>query len=148
MTPTDPQGAEGRETRVRLFSNGSEWASWAHYNCDHCTKQRPCELEQAIGLAYFTDGTAPLDVAERLGITTDGYDVRCSEREPTPALAAYDAQRATLPQWTITRKSDGFTPVDGVRWSVDEARKAIANWNNPFSIYTITRHPLGGTERE
>lgn len=129
--------------RVRLFSNGEEFRSWSHYNCDHCTKQRPCELEEAIAVAYLGDGRAQRRVAERLGLLTDEYDVRCSERQPTPALAAYDARVATYPKWRIER-GDGFVPVDGKRWSTKDARAAIANWNRhpsyePKYQYRITR---------
>ncbi len=119
----------GAKERVRLFSSGSEWEAWTYYNCTHCIRQRPCALEEAVIAAYWNDGTADESVARRLGLLTDGYDERCEERVPTPELAAYDAHRLTLPRWRIER-GDGYVPVDGIRWSVEEAHTAIARWND------------------
>lgn len=66
--------------RVRPFSNGSEYRDWTERNCrDGClffdAEPPKCELEFALGLAYFGDGTIAPEIARRLGCSTEtmGY---------------------------------------------------------------------------
>lgn len=51
------------DERVRPFSCGSEFADWTASNCEQCVASAPttfddhsCPLEQALGVAYLTDG--------------------------------------------------------------------------------------------
>lgn len=79
--------------RVRLFSNGEEYRTWNHNNCDTCVKRPTCFLEEAIAAACMLDGTVSLDVAARLGVPDDGRErwwcreLR-TEGDPLPSAAA------------------------------------------------------------
>lgn len=72
--------------RIRPFSNGTEYAMWIGKNCDHCAKYDPerpfdetvCEIDQALVVAYFEDGTVSEEIWERMGQKSG----RCTEFEP------------------------------------------------------------------
>ena len=69
---------------IRPFQNGSEYAIWTGRNCDHCAKYNPalpldksqCEIDKALVIAYFEDGTVSEEVWERMGKCSG----RCKER--------------------------------------------------------------------
>jgi hypothetical protein len=67
-------------TPTRIFSNGSEFDRWTHYNCNQCKKQNMeagnpddiriqggCCLELRIALAYMDDGKIPFKTVKRIG---------------------------------------------------------------------------------
>lgn len=82
------------QQRVRPFFSGSQYGDWTSGNCDRCTKGAhrlgpdalpTCEIELALGEAYFGDGKVDADIAQRMGVTTSGvtYGWPCSEVEWT-----------------------------------------------------------------
>ncbi len=78
------------EKRIRLFANGSQDADWQRVNCERCTKwgEDPiCDLDEALLVACWNDGTVSAEIARRVGWTdTDPprYVWPCSERVFTP----------------------------------------------------------------
>lgn len=83
----DPPG------RVRLFSNGSQWADWQASNCERCTKGAldadgwavTCPLLNLLFDAECGDGTVSEDAAARCGYTDHqgAYVWPCGEVEWT-----------------------------------------------------------------
>lgn len=73
--------------RVYLFSNGSQHMDWTDRNCCRCAKDvqegKPvtCELQIAMGEAFFGDGSVPTAMAKRLGYSDPlAYTWDCAER--------------------------------------------------------------------
>lgn len=59
---------------VRPFANGSQLGDWEASNCKRCKKNRTedqpiCEIDEAISLAYWGDGTVSHEIAQRMGYT-------------------------------------------------------------------------------
>lgn len=83
------------DTRIRPFSNGTEFAMYTERNCLRCTKQwNPdtptvfsCAIEQALSDGYIGDGTIPKAINDRMGESKDsswGHALDCPERELAP----------------------------------------------------------------
>ncbi len=74
-----------KEARISPFCNGSQDADWQNKNCVHCEKFDPdnqkstCEIDQALLMACFDDGTVTAEIAERMGYTADAYCWECKE---------------------------------------------------------------------
>jgi len=91
--------------RIRIFSNGDQYRTWQHNNCDRCVKRPTCPLEEAIASACVRDGTIAQDIATRLGMPDDDRGRWwCKELqtwgtpEPKPAAREMaDAGAAELP---------------------------------------------------
>ena len=70
------------------WSNGTSWGDWQSRNCDRCPLSYDnndetwrCDLEKSIYYNGMVDGTLPVDIARRLGVTdsvNDGF--ACKER--------------------------------------------------------------------
>jgi len=60
-----------RNTRVSIFSNGTEAESWCACNCDCCIRKNKCNLESAILSGWAGDGRIPLWVAKEIGCNYD-----------------------------------------------------------------------------
>ena len=60
---------------VHVFSNGDEYRAFVVHNCDHCTLcdrrgfPGECEIDGALGIALFGDGTVTAEIAQRMGRT-------------------------------------------------------------------------------
>lgn len=90
------------EARYRPFSNGSQFSDWRHANCWRCAKQFDeaadeyrCEIEQALDVACWDDGTVSEDIARRMGYLAAGscsYGWMCPEVEWTEAWKVEWAQ--------------------------------------------------------
>lgn len=66
----------GASVANRPFHCGSQGAEWDDVNCGHCTKGLKegedsrhwhCDIQKAIGEAWWSDGTVSDDIAERMG---------------------------------------------------------------------------------
>lgn len=84
----DPPGAwETELPRARPFSNGADFCWWEARNCLRCAKHIPettagCEIDEALTVAYWDDGTIHGGLARRMGCDEDGRaPVRCREWE-------------------------------------------------------------------
>lgn len=86
-----PKLAEIAE-RISPFSCGSQYAAWEKENCFQCWKsyrEEPprksnCVIEEALGAAYWGDGTISAKHAERMGYKDEEiprYIWECPERE-------------------------------------------------------------------
>jgi len=78
------------QKRVRIFSSGSQYSDWVASNCERCTKYDlddlpTCEIDEALGVAYFEDGTVTEAIAKRAGYTEPNlaYVWQCGEVEWT-----------------------------------------------------------------
>lgn len=75
--------------KIHIFSNGSQYADWQTSNCYRCTKfsgygELPtCEIDEAIGIAYLSDGTVSQKIATRAGYDPERYVWCCGEVEWT-----------------------------------------------------------------
>lgn len=80
--------------QIRPFSSGSQYADWTGCNCDRCTKGAArlgpdalptCEIELALGEAYFGSGKVSAEIAQRMGHTDHkgAYAWPCNEVEWT-----------------------------------------------------------------
>lgn len=73
--------------RVRPFSSGSQFGDWTERNCERCKKSSEdgskCDLELALCMAYFGDGTISREEAGRIGCDKSKrlYTWDCTERE-------------------------------------------------------------------
>ncbi len=74
------------------FANGSQYDAWTLRNCERCTKARqtdtgpsPCEIEQALAVAYCLDGTVTPEIAKRMALPDykhrGTYTWDCPERD-------------------------------------------------------------------
>lgn len=92
---------------VRPFSCGSQYGDWRDRNCFRCVKsyehmepkpkdgKGPCEIDNAVGLAYIGSGAVTPDIARRMGYANVGvYGWDCPERELAPVKPT--ARRAEL----------------------------------------------------
>lgn len=95
------------EQRHRPFSNGSQADDWESANCERCTKGYDeaattfrCDMQEALALAFWDDGTVSLDIATRMGalpddgppfrycwqcpevVWTDAWQAECRRRYP------------------------------------------------------------------
>ena len=64
---------------VNPFSCGSQYGDWRSRNCDRCLKSYdnqvqaptdgmgPCDIDNAIGLAYIGSGRVSSEIASRMG---------------------------------------------------------------------------------
>lgn len=79
---------------MRPFGCGSQYRDWRSRNCYRCVKSYentnpepkdgmgPCDIDNAIGLAYLGSGTVPAKIAERMGFKSSlDYGWDCPERE-------------------------------------------------------------------
>lgn len=72
----------------RPFSCGTQYGDWVERNCEVCLlydreKAGGCEIDDALGLALFGDGTVSEEIAERMGATDPrAYSWECPERQP------------------------------------------------------------------
>jgi hypothetical protein len=88
---------------VRPFSCGSQYGDWRSRNCDRCIKSYdnqnpqpkngmgPCDIDNAIGIAYIGSGSVTHEIAKRMGYDDPcAYGWDCPERElkPQPSPAA------------------------------------------------------------
>ena len=72
---------------MKPFSGRSQYADWVSSNCDRCAKGAhrlgpdalPCEIELAIGEAYFDDGNITDAIAARMGDGAGRYCWKCAE---------------------------------------------------------------------
>jgi len=78
---------------TRPFDNGAQADDWAARNClrcalgyEPCTGDRYlCEIERAIDIAAFGDGTVSDVIATRMGYQDDGaINWDCPERQEKP----------------------------------------------------------------
>ena len=82
---------------IRPFSCGSQYGDWRSRNCDKCTKgyhnhkpepkngMGPCDIDNAIGMAYLGSGSVAKKIAERMGFASSlEYSWACPERELIP----------------------------------------------------------------
>lgn len=75
------------DKRVRPFWSGTHFGDWEDRNCNKCTKsfattqkEGGCELDSALLLAYWDDGTLSVDHANRIGFDdSDGTHRGCTE---------------------------------------------------------------------
>lgn len=79
--------------RVRPFDSGTQYTAWLSRSCFGCSKfdaahfQGRCDIDGALGDAYFGDGTVSQEIADRMGYTAahaDGefpWTWTCPERE-------------------------------------------------------------------
>ncbi len=73
--------------RIRIFSNGSQYADWKASNCHRCTKFSgydslpTCDIDMSLGLANVNDGTVSQEIATRAGYDPDRYVWPCGEVE-------------------------------------------------------------------
>lgn len=78
---------------VRPFSCGSQYGDWRDRNCFRCVKSYehmepkpenglgPCEIDNAVGLAYIGSGSVTPEIATRMGYSDIGvYGWDCPER--------------------------------------------------------------------
>ena len=89
---------EGGDTvsqdRVRPFSQGTQYLDWQEGNCCRCAKYNTeggevvhpvCELDEALMVAMFDDGTISREIADRLGVPRNTWsDWACKEFAPEP----------------------------------------------------------------
>ena len=107
---------ESEMDRIRLFSNGEEYRTWEHNNCDRCVKAWPgngpalCDLEEALAFACFDDGTIAPEIAARLGYAGDPQ-FWCKEYQaegkPEPKSAARLMAQAGAPMLPGLEMADG-----------------------------------------
>jgi hypothetical protein len=84
------------EEGFRPFYCGTMFSDWLAANCERCTKGAdpnnppsplPCDIDQALLMAYFGDGRVSLPIAERMGaveaVAEGRYNWQCKEWEPT-----------------------------------------------------------------
>lgn len=82
------------KSEVRPFSTGSQFADWEERNCNRCTKsyinnasategEGPCDIDNALTVAYIADGLVLHDIAVRMGWEPGwkNYTWDCPERE-------------------------------------------------------------------
>ena len=78
---------------MRPFSGGSQYGAWIGANCDRCAKgaQRhgpdalpDCEIELALGEAYFDDGNITDAIAARMGDGAGRYYWKCGDLTTSP----------------------------------------------------------------
>ena len=74
------------DTKVRPFSNGSEYVDWTASNCDHCKCAENCDIEAALGLASVGDGRVSSYIYKRMGQSN-----RCGEYEADFIIEVGDA---------------------------------------------------------
>ena len=73
--------------KMRPFPNGTSMCIFHENNCYRCKKydynpDKTCDLDLAIGLAYFDSGEINTDIAKRIGWDGEGYiNYECNERE-------------------------------------------------------------------
>lgn len=75
---------------VRPFDSGSQYADWQERNCEGCKKfdaakfKGRCDIDGAVGAAYFGEGSVSDEIAVRMGYTgpnIGAYSWACPERE-------------------------------------------------------------------
>lgn len=80
---------------VQPFSNGSQYGDWQDRNCTGCWKSstnrdpdKPfhrfnCQIDKALGEAYWGDGQVSDEIANRMGLDpkSEAYTWQCPERE-------------------------------------------------------------------
>jgi len=73
-------------SKIRPFSNGSQYADWTERNCVRCGKWDPdkagdCEIDLALGLGYLGDGLISAEIADRMGLLENrrSYTWDCPE---------------------------------------------------------------------
>lgn len=83
------------DNEVRPFSCGSQYGDWRDRNCWRCVKSYekteprpndgmgPCEMDNALGLAYLGTGRVSKEIAKRIGYKHEDsfYGWDCPERE-------------------------------------------------------------------
>lgn len=80
--------------QVRPFSCGSQYGDWRMRNCDRCAKSYdnqvpepknglgPCEIDNAIGMAYIGSGSVTPEIGRRMGYENAlEYSWECPEIE-------------------------------------------------------------------
>jgi hypothetical protein len=80
------------EKTARPFSCGSQYGDWRSRNCDRCAKGYdnqepqpangigPCEIDNAVSMAYLDRGTVTPTIAKRMGYTDPcAYSWECPE---------------------------------------------------------------------
>jgi len=76
-------------TRIRIFSNGSQYMDWQASNCERCKKaiwtfEPPtCPIQVALEEADFDDGTISEEIAKQSGYDKERYVWPCAEVEWT-----------------------------------------------------------------
>jgi len=75
------------KNRITPFSCGTQFGDWQERNCENCNKfdsdnpdNSNCEIDEALLIAYFDDGTVSAEIAKRMGYT-DKEDYTCHEIE-------------------------------------------------------------------
>lgn len=71
---------------IRPFSNGSEYRHWLSKNCNICFKRYKidrdpptmCDIEEALALAYVTDGKIAEKIYERMKLAGE-FNYNCPE---------------------------------------------------------------------
>lgn len=96
------------EERIYVFSCGSQYDDWTSSNCDRCTKgwrvvnpdePMACDIQEALLVACFEDGTVSPEVAARMGVseaTKGRYNWCCGEVDWTPEWKAEYTARLSM----------------------------------------------------
>lgn len=79
---------------VRPFSCGTQYGDWRDRNCWQCRKSYdstepkpkdgmgPCEIDNALGLAYLGSGSVTKEIGKRMGYDNPlAYSWECPEKE-------------------------------------------------------------------
>jgi hypothetical protein len=143
---------------VRPFRCGSQYGDWRSRNCDRCVKSYdnqkpqptngmgPCDIDNAVGLAYLGSGSVTPEIGKRMGYTSSleyGWD--CPERElkgeprpqcfRSPAGAQFSADRSRRlllwRSWDETKPLLGFVALN--------PSKADENKNDPTTTRNCER---------
>ena len=74
--------------RVRPFDSGTHYTAWMNRNCIGCSKfdaaeyRGRCEIDGALGEAYFGDGRVSGEIADRMGYTEAHADTGSGRQFP------------------------------------------------------------------
>lgn len=127
-----------QEAQVRPFCNGSQYGDWRDRNCFRCVKSYermepkptdgmgPCEIDNAVGLAYIGSGSVTPAIAKRMGWNHDkpfyGWD--CPERELVPEKPKETAQ--DLGTLVVHPPCDHAVPAFGCESCITKGREGFA----------------------
>lgn len=93
------------KSRIRPFSNGSQFADWENRNCDRCRlaprgefAQYRCPIQKALGLAYWDSGDVSQKIADRMGYKPEEnrYTWDCPERVPIETVTEFRCGTETV----------------------------------------------------
>jgi len=73
--------------KIRPFSFGAQYADWIRYNCDRCqrgydykNRRYKCKLQEALDIAYISDGYIDEEVAKLIGFKEGLYNWNCPQK--------------------------------------------------------------------